>query len=126
MLAGLEPKDCIQALLALLTSGFLGFIWFLSTIVATGTALRKLSVAAHGIFATVTASGAIFLSKWGGSVNPTNGLFWVVGTVFGFGLAYSHVTGAIVRKVVAKSGHDDLAKVFSLVRNTPPRRRQRS
>jgi hypothetical protein len=118
MSSSLEPKDCIQPLLGLVGSGFLGFLWFLSTIVATGTALRKLSVATHGIFATVTMLGGVFFTKWNASVGPTNGLFWVAGTVIGFWCAYRYVTDAVVQKVVAQSGHNDRVKVWSLVKGT--------
>src|SRR5437868_1694861 len=99
----LEPKDCIQPLLALVGSGFLGFLWSLSTIVATGTALRKLSVATHGLFIAATTSGGVFITRWHATVGPTNGLFWVGGTVLGFVWAYKHVTNVIVRKVIAQS-----------------------
>jgi len=114
----LEPKDCIQPLAGFIGSGFLGFIWFLSTIVATGTALRKLSVATHGLFATITTLGGIFFTKWNGSVSPTNGLFWVGGTVVGFWWACRYVTAAVVEKVLAQSGHNERAKVYSLVTGT--------
>jgi len=106
----------IERLLALVGSGFLGFMWFQSTVVDKGSTLRKLSPVSHGVFALSTTVGGMLITKWHGDVNPWTGLFWITGLIAGFWGAHRHVTKTIVDSVLAESGHDERTQVQSLVK----------